>query len=382
MINYGLKQEVFIEKYFRLGSLSAKGWRQNLGGCPYCHDGRSKNPRSHFLFQNDEIGFQCFNCGGKHRFSGNNLNTIAGFISKAAWKKLGAVLLELKKDPIFPASDLKHQEELIEAVDDDFIGLIDYKEVELPDVSIRFKMKIDKIAKSYRHRFIDNKAKVNKYLSEHGLLEISKEKEMFICMEGEYANRLILPIYFDGKLVSWAARALFPTKTKYMYPPSDEHFNDRGTIIYGLDQIFQSEEVQQIQVVESITDAWHMNGMAVLSKNVTREQLDILKYFNFKKKKLLFVLDNDTLNKWDSDLKGIEMGKIVLKEKQENWFVSQPDFGFNIKDVSDSIVKFGWLHTYDKIFSSIYSKKASSSAMGMKARLRSIRFDSPKKRVK
>jgi len=374
VINYGLKQEVFIEKYFRLGSLSAKGWRQNLGGCPYCHDGRSKNPRSHFLFQNDEVGFQCFNCGGKHRFSGNNINTIAGFIAKAAWKKIGAILLELKKDPIFPASDLKHQEELIEAVDDDFIELIDYKEVELPDVSIKFKMKSDKIAKTYRQRFLDNKVKVKAYLSEHGLLEISKEREMFICMEGDYSNRLILPIYFDGKLVSWAARALFPTKTKYMYPPSDEHHNDRGTIIYGLDKIFESDEVQQIQVFESILDAWHMNGMAVLSKNITREQLDILINFNFKRKKLLFVLDNDSIDKWDTDLKGAEMGKIVMEEKQDNWAVSQPKFGNNLKDVSDSIVKYGWLHTYDIIFSSIVKKSSifsTSSKLKMKMKMKS-----------
>ncbi len=353
MINYGLKQEAFIEKYFRLGSLSSKGWRQNLGGCPYCHDGRSKNPRSHFLFQNDEVGFQCFNCGGKHRFSGNNINTIAGFISKAAWKKLGAILLELKKDPIFPDSDLKNQEHLKEQVDDNFIELIDYQEVELPDVSIKFRMKTDKIAKTYRQRFMDNRMKAKAYLAEHGLTEIAKEKEMFICMEGDYSNRLILPIYFDGKLVSWAARALFPTKTKYMYPPSDEEHNDRGTIIYGLDKIFQSEEVQQIFVTESIVDAWHMKGMAVLSKNVTREQLDILKHFNFQKKKLVYIVDNDKLTKWDVDLKGAEMGKIVFSEKQENWFVSSPKFGERAKDISDAIVVDGWLSTYDAIMSGI-----------------------------
>jgi len=119
VINYNLKQESYIEQYFRMGDMSAKGWRQNLTGCPYCHDGRSKNPRSHFLFQHDEIGFQCFNCGGKHRFMGSNVKTLANFISKSAWKKVGAILLELKKDKIFPKSDLKDQEELKGEVEDD-----------------------------------------------------------------------------------------------------------------------------------------------------------------------------------------------------------------------------------------------------------------------
>ena len=134
MINYSLKQEVFIEKHFRLGSLSSKGWRQNLTGCPYCHDGRSKNPRSHFIFSNDEIGWQCFNCGGKHRFSGNNLNTLATFVSKSSWKKVGAILLEIKKEKIFSNSSLSNQEELKKEIGEDLLTLIDYKEVELPDV--------------------------------------------------------------------------------------------------------------------------------------------------------------------------------------------------------------------------------------------------------
>lgn len=360
MINYNLKQETFISQYFRLGSTSSKGWRQNLTGCPYCHDGRSKNPRSHFLFQNDEIGFQCFNCGGKHRFTGNNINTLANFISKSAWKKVGAILLELKKEKIFPSTNLADQEEVKELLEDDeTLELINYKEIELPDVSIKFRMKKDKIAKTYRQRFIDNRIKAKKYLEEHGLTEISKTKELYICMEGDYANRLIFPIYFDGKLISFAARALFPTKTKYLYPSSDDEHNDRGTIIYGLDKLFKSEDVKQIFVTESLVDAWQLGGMAVLSKNLTKQQIAIMNSFNFQNKKLVFVLDNDTISKWDEDLKGAELGKIVFEAKVKNWFVSRPNFGYKIKDVCDSIVKNGWLQTYDIIMSSIVRNTTS-----------------------
>ena len=354
MINYSLKQESYIEQYFRMGSTSAKGWRQNLTGCPYCHDGKSKNARSHFLFQNDEIGFQCFNCGGKHRFSGSNISTLAGFISKSAWKKIGAVLLELKKDKIFPKSDLKDQDELKEEVEDDKLELIDYKEVELPELSIKFRMKKEKISRQYRQKFIDNRIKAKQYLEDHGLTDIAREKELYICMEGDYANRLIFPIYFDGKLISYAARALFPTKTKYLYPPSDEEHNERGRLIYGLDKIFKSEDVKQIFVTESLVDAWQLGGMAVLSKNITNEQMDILKSFNFQRKKLMFVLDKDKINfKWDTDLKGLELGKAVLKAKVPEWVVSYPKFTSPAHDVGESYEKFGWLETYDKIMSGV-----------------------------
>jgi len=356
VINYNLKQEAYIEKYFRTGTMSAKGWKQNLTGCPYCHDGRSKNPRSHFLFQNDEIGFQCFNCGGKHRFMGSNIKTLANFISKSAWKKVGAILLELKKEKIFPKSDLRDQDELKAEVEDDTLDLITYKEIELPDISIKLRMKKDKIAHRYRQKFLDNRVKAKEYLANHGLTDIAREKELYICMDGDYANRLIFPIYFDGKLISFAARALFPTKTKYLYPPSDENHNDRGTIIYGLDKIFKSEEVKQIFITESLVDSWIFGGMAVLSKNLTNEQIDILKAFNFNKKKLMFVLDKDQINfKWDTDLKGLELGKAVIKAKVPEWVVSYPDFTAPAHDVGESYEQFGLLETYDKIMSGVVS---------------------------
>jgi hypothetical protein len=265
--NYSLKQETFISQYFRFGTQSAKGWHQNLSGCPYCHDGKSKNPRSHFLFRNDEIGFQCFNCGIKHRFTSNNINTLAKFISKSAWKKVGAILLELKKSNIFPNYSITAQDDIDEL--DEKISLVNYKEIELPDVSIRLRIKKEKVAPRFRKKFIDNRKKAKEYFKSHGIEDLAKKKELYICMEGEYANRLIFPIYFDGKLISFAARALFPTKTKYLYPPSEDEFNDRGTIIYGLDKLFASEDVTQIFITESLVDAWIFDGMAVLSKNIT-----------------------------------------------------------------------------------------------------------------
>lgn len=364
-MHYGYKQETFIGKYFRLGTASQKGWLQNLTGCPNCNDGRSKNPRSYFLFSNDEIGWQCFNCGSKHRFGGNNLNTLATFISKSSWKKVGSILFELKKEKIFPDFQLKNQEDLKEILGDDTLELINYKEVNLPDVSISYTMKTSDVSQRYKTRFKELKMLAGKYLTERGLTQV---KNLFICMDGEYANRLIFPIYFDGKLISWTARALFPTKTKYLYPPSDEDFNDRGKIIYGLDKLFKSEDVKQIFVTESINDAINLGGMAVLSKNITSEQIAILKKFNFQKKSLIFVLDNDKITKWDRDLKGGELGKSIFKEQQPNWFVSTPNFGTGIKDVSESINKNGLLETYDIIMNSFVS---DSSHMKMKMKLKS-----------
>jgi len=379
VINYNLKREVFIEKYFRLGPPSSKGWKQNYTGCPYCNDGRSNNPRSHFIFSEDGIGWQCFNCSRKHRFTENNINYLAKFISKSAWKKVGSILLEIKKEKLFPASNLKNQDDIKDEVGEDNLKLIDYKEVDLPGVSIPFNMKISEIAPNYRNRFKSNKSKAIEYLKDHCLYKSTKINELYICLEGKYNNRLIFPIYFDGSIVSWTARALFPTKTKFLYPPSTKDYNDRGTIIYGLDNLFKAENVKQLFVTESLTDAILLNGMAVLSKNITEEQITILKTFNLQNKKLIFVLDKDKINfKWDIDLKGITMGKIVLNEKQKNWFVSYPKFSNPAKDVSESYHKFGWLETYDKIMSGVVK---SSTDLTLKSKLLNFNVGKRKRKL-
>ena len=67
--------------------------------------------------------------------------------------------------------------------------------------------------------------------------------------------------------------------------------------------------------------------------------------------------------------KGGELGKSIIKEHQENWGVSLPKFGNNIKDVSESIIKNGVLETYDKIMSSFVS---NTSNLEMKIKLNSI----------
>lgn len=371
MKNYSFEQKAFIEKYFTIGSPSKKGWCKNNQGCPYCHDGRSKNPRSHFLFDSNEIGFQCFNCGKKHRFNNKNVNSLANFIAKAVWKKPGSILLELKKNPIFEKTSITEQEDL-SVEDTAILELLNYKEVELPDLCIPFKFKESQVAGKYKKIFTANKSKAKEYLIDHAVLEISKKKKLFICVEGDYKNRLIIPIYFDGKMVSWVARALFPTKTKFLYPPSDEDkFNDRGNIIYGLDKLFSSD-VKQILVTESIIDAWIFNGIAILSKNITDNQIKILENFNSSRKKLLFVLDKDKIDiKYDKDLKGIDLGKKILSMLKEEWLVSYPKFSKPAKDISESTSKFGILETYDKIMEGIVNDKME---LTLKSKLANVKI--------
>jgi len=354
VISYNIKQEQYINSFFTFGKRSSKGWIQNMSGCPYCADGSSKNHRSHFLFSNDEIGFQCFNCGKKHRFSSKNLNYFANFMAKASWKSVGSILLDLKKQIIFPVCNTIDRTD-ITINDNSISNIIDYKEIEFPGIMIPILYTPQQIAPQYKTKFKKNKKLALEYLEKQGLKNHKKIKELFIAVEGEYQNRLIMPIFFETKLISFAARALFPTKTKYLYPPSTDEFNDRGKIIYGLDNLLNSYS-QQFFITESLIDTWVYGGLAVLSKNITNEQIKLLEQLNIQNKKLIFILDKDKINiKYDFDLKGIELGKVVLSTKNPNWKVSYPKFRAGIKDLNESNKLVGKLETYDAVIEGIVS---------------------------
>jgi hypothetical protein len=352
--NYSHEQELFIREYFTLSAPNHKGWMKNLSGCPYCHDGASKNPRSYFIFDNDEIGFHCFNCGAKHRFTSKNINSLAKFISLASWKKIGQILLEIKKKKLFPSILIKNQEEIKEE-NDEISKLIDYKEIKLPNNTYDLFMNAAKLNFYERKKFKRVREWAFNYLEQKGVLDIAKNKKLFICLDGEYKNRLIIPIYFDDKLISFSARALFNTKNKYLYPPTDEHHNERSKIIYNLEKLIYSRS-KRIYITESIIDAWILDGMSVLSKNLSNEQIKLLEFFNKLNTELIFVLDKDTnINK--KDKKGLELGLKVFETNNNLWKVSFPKFKSDVKDVSDSYKKYGFLETFDEIFEGIIDNK-------------------------
>ena len=354
MKNYNYEQELYVREYFSLASPNHKGWMKNLSGCPYCHDGVSKNPRSYFIFDNDEIGFHCFNCGAKHRFSSKNIHSFANFISLSSWKKIGQILLEIKKRKLFPSIKIKEQEEIKEE-NNEIFNIIDYKEIKLPEKTYDLFMNAVKIKGYDRKRFKKVREWAFNYLDEKGVMDIAKDKKLFVCLDGDFKNRLIIPIYFDDKLISFAARALYNTKNKYLYPPTDDEHNERSKIIYNLEKLVYNRS-KRIYITESIIDAWILDGMSVLSKNLSKEQIALLNFFNKTNSELIFVLDkDDNINK--KDKKGLELGLKVLEQNNKLWKISFPKFKSDVKDVSDSFKKYGFLETFDEIFEGIIDNK-------------------------
>lgn len=125
--------------------------------------------------------------------------------------------------------------------------------------------------------------------------EFVKKYDVKLCTKGYYENRLIFPIYFSNKLVSFLARATwkidkasqFPLNTKSLYPANAP----TGRIIFNYDD----SNVDSIVLVEGIKDCIRVQeagfkSIACFGNKITDEQEILLAK---KYKKILILPDRN-----------------------------------------------------------------------------------------
>lgn len=106
---------------------------------------------------------------------------------------------------------------------------------------------------------------------------IAHEKKLMISGNfGPYAYRIIIPIYYQGILVSWTARALGNFEPKYQELAPEKSLIPPKNVLYGIDEARPSE---RIVIVEGPIDQWKLGGGAVasLGTKLSPSQLGILK---------------------------------------------------------------------------------------------------------
>lgn len=114
------------------------------------------------------------------------------------------------------------------------------------------------------------------------LRELFKEKnfrwkdlqgwEFGYCANGPYKDRLIIPIYFQTKLVAFQGRALTPDTPKYKNRQSQNVFSQ---VLYNWDRALLSDH---IVIVEGVFDAWRVgfNAVATLGTHLSKERIELI----------------------------------------------------------------------------------------------------------
>ena len=138
---------------------------------------------------------------------------------------------------------------------------------------------------------------------------------------------VIIPFTYDNVIVGHTQRFLDNRTPKYIS-------NSQPGYVFGTD--LQHNDWTHTIVVEGIFDALCIGGLAVMHSTISDEQARLIRSLG---KEITVVPDQD--------LPGMEL---VDRAVELGWAVSMPPWPADIKDVNDSVVRYGRLATMLTIF--------------------------------
>ena len=142
-------------------------------------------------------------------------------------------------------------------------------------------------------------------------LSICQQWALGYVPRGEYALRLIVPVFHNNDIVSFqAVDATGDAVQKYLDCPPDRARIPSKHMVHGVDR---ANEKGKAVLVEGVTDQWRMGPGAccLMGKNYTPEQLSYLKENLNREVEVIVVLDKDAWKK----------AKVFAKELSMWWRV-------------------------------------------------------------
>lgn len=156
-----------------------------------------------------------------------------------------------------------------------------------------------------------------------------------------YVDRLIIPFYYDRKLVGYTARTCKPNKNPKYLTSSQPGY------VFNLDS--QPWHRDNMILCEGPIDALHVGGIASLGGSINDTQHLLI---NTMEKNVIVVPDRDA--------KGEDY---VQQALSYGWDVSMPEWDDDINDIGEAVAKYGRLLT-------LYSIMKYRLSNGLKIRLR------------
>jgi len=323
---------------FTLSHLPAKrktsqsGWISFNAVCCH-HNGHSTDTRGRGgIKTNSEggISYHCFNCQWKTSYvPGRPLS----FKYRKFLKWLGAddnqiqrlVIEALRVRELINPDDIKEPEEPIE-----------FTSKSLPKEALSF-MAIAEFYHLADRIFPREFIKAVNYVYNRQI--DLKRYEFYWTPEIEYklTHRVIIPFYYKNEIVGYTARAVDDGITpKY-------HSDSPGQFVFNLDN--QQRENKFVIVSEGVFDAMSIDGVAVLSSEISETQAELIEALG---KQVIVVPDFD-LHVNTQDKKVWPGRHLIQRAIEYGWAVSFPVWSEEVKDVADAVVKYGKLFTLKTI---------------------------------
>ncbi len=303
------------------------GWTSfNAPCCQHNGNSADKRGRGGLISEGDTVSYHCFNCG-----------------YKASWQPGRPVSHKLRKllqwlncsdDTITKLTfDVMRINEGVEVAERK-IELPTFETVPLPPDAVKIADIKD---------FNKFSMAILEYMSARQLN--LDDTDYYWSPSLGYRDRLIIPFYYEKRIVGWTARTItVDKKPKYLT-------ETQPGFVYGLDE--QSYNKVFAIVCEGQVDAIHVDGCALGGSEINDAQALLINKLN---KDIIVVPDRDRAG-----------SKLVEQAIELGWGVSMPEWSQEINDVGDAVDKYGRLYT-------LYSIANAAETSPLKIRLRAKKW--------
>ena len=286
---------------------SPSGWISFNAPCCH-HRGHAHDTRKRAgVMFSDGVVYNCFNC--KYTASWQPGRTLTEkFKNLCRW--LGAADDEINS-MIFEALKTESAEYKPEA----YVEKVKFTEKELPEGARPLVDWLDvELTADEEEKLI----KVVEYVANRGFDPTSKR--FYWTPEAGYADRVILPYLFEGKIVGNTARKVRLGAPKYI---SDQH----PFFVFNVDE--QVDENKYVFVVEGQFDAYSVDGVGLLTNEINEQQARII---NALGKEVIVIPDQD------------KAGLLLIKQAVDyDWSVAFPTWEDDVKDTAEAVQRYGKL---------------------------------------
>jgi hypothetical protein len=310
------------------------GWLSFNAQCCH-HNGHSADTRGRGgLIANPDggISYHCFNCGFKASWQpGRNFS-----------HKLRKLLQWMgAPDDIINkvALEVMRENEGVEAKTR-IAELPSFNTVPLPDDAVRI---IDIPDYNENNIAFKNFLAVIQYMADRNLN--LDDTDYYWSPSLGYRDRLIIPFYYEGRIVGWTGRAVVPDKKPKYLTEVQPGF------VYGLDE--QRHNKVFAIVCEGQIDAIHVEGCALGGSEISDQQAMLL---NRLQKQIIVVPDRDKAG-----------SKLVERAIELGYSVSMPEWADDINDIGDAVQRYSRLYT-------LHSIATSADDSALKIRLRAKKW--------
>lgn len=286
---------------------SPSGWLSFNAPCCH-HRGHSQDTRKRAgVTFSDGFVYNCFNC--KYTASWKPGRPITDKL-KTLCKWLGAGDDDIKQ-LVFEAL----KTESVEYQPEQFAEKVKFTEKELPEGAMPIS---EWVNSEYLKDVSEDLGPVIDYIISRGFDPMSRD--FYWTPAPGFIDRVLLPYYFEGKIVGSTARKITSGKPKYV---SDQHPH----FVYNIDK--QKEESKYVFVVEGQFDALAVGGVGLLTNDIAEQQARII---NGLGKQVIVIPDQDNagLNLFDRAI-------------EYDWAVAMPNWDPDVKDTADAVKRYGKL---------------------------------------